>query len=143
MTTASQKFSRGLVRPALRRKSSTSSTSGVHDMLWLHYLSYFFGGAFLTNVIPHFVSGVMGRPFQSPFAKPPGKGLSSSTVNVLWGFFNLAVGYVLICRVGDFDLRSADSAAALGLGILLMALWTARIFGPPVSYTHLTLPTIY
>ena len=99
-------------------------------MTWLHYISYFFGGAFLTNVIPHFVSGVMGRPFQSPFAKPPGKGLSSSTVNVLWGFFNLAVGYVLICRVGDFDLRSADSAAALGLGILLMALWTARIFGP-------------
>ena len=40
-------------------------------MMWLHDLSYFFGGAFLTNAIPHFVSGVMGRPFQSPFANPP------------------------------------------------------------------------
>ena len=28
-------------------------------------------------------------------------GLSSSTVNVLWGGFNLAVGYVLVCRVGE------------------------------------------
>lgn len=61
-------------------------------MEWLHYLAYFGGGAFLTNAIPHFVSGVMGRPFQSPFAKPPGEGLSSSTVNVLWGAFNLAGG---------------------------------------------------
>ena len=56
-------------------------------MQWLHYLSYFLGGAFLINAVPHLVSGLMGRPFQSPFAKPPGEGLSSSTVNVLWGFF--------------------------------------------------------
>jgi hypothetical protein len=84
---------------------------------------------FLTNAIPHFVSGVMGRPFQSPFAKPRGEGLSSSTVNVLWGAFNLAVGYMLICHVGNFDLRSTDDAIALGLGALLLGLVTARMFG--------------
>jgi hypothetical protein len=31
-----------------------------------------------------------GHAFQSPFASPPGVGLSSSMVNVLGGFFNLA-----------------------------------------------------
>ncbi len=98
-------------------------------MQWLDYVSYFFGGAFLSNAVPHFFSGVMGRPFQSPFAKPPGEGLSSSTVNVLWGFFNLAVGYVLICRVGNFDLRSTAEVVALGLGILLVGLLSARLFG--------------
>jgi hypothetical protein len=98
-------------------------------MTWLHYASYFFGGAFLTNAVPHFVSGVMGRPFQSPFAKPPGQGLSSSTVNVLWGFFNLAVGYVLTCRVGNFDLHSTDQVVASGLGILLAGIMLARRFG--------------
>jgi hypothetical protein len=98
-------------------------------MMWLRDLSYFFGGVFLTNAIPHFVSGVMGRPFQSPFAKPPGEGLSSSTVNVLWGCFNLVIGYLLIGRVGEFDARSTDHVLALGLGILLMALITARLFG--------------
>jgi hypothetical protein len=98
-------------------------------MSWFYDLSYFFGGAFLANAIPHFVSGVMGRPFQSPFAKPRGEGLSSSTINVLWGFFNLAVGYVLVCRVGEFDLRSTEHVIALGLGTLLMALLTARLFG--------------
>jgi hypothetical protein len=96
---------------------------------WLHELSYFFGGAFLTNAVPHFVSGVMGRPFQSPFAKPHGEGLSSSTVNVLWGFFNLVVAYLLICRVGDFDLRAWDHAVALGFGILLTGTVMARMFG--------------
>ncbi|MEH2479933.1 hypothetical protein V1282_003290 [Nitrobacteraceae bacterium AZCC 2146] len=98
-------------------------------MQWAHYVSYFFGSAFLTNAVPHFVSGVMGRPFQSPFASPPGEGLSSSTVNVLWGFFNLAVGYVLICRVGDFDLRSTTDVVASGLGALLMSMVMAYMFG--------------
>ncbi len=98
-------------------------------MQWSHDLAYVFGGAFLTNAIPHFVSGVTGRPFQTPFAKPPGQGLSSSTVNALWGFLNLALGYALICRVGDFDLRSTEHVVALGLGILLIALMSARLFG--------------
>ena len=98
-------------------------------MEWLHDASYFLGGAFFTNAVPHFVSGVLGRPFQSPFAKPPGRGLSSSTVNVLWGFFNLTVGYVLICRVGNFDLRSTEQVIAMGLGILLTGMLMARSFG--------------
>ena len=98
-------------------------------MLWLHYLSWFFGGAFLTNVIPHFVSGVMGRAFQSPFAKPPGEGLSSSTVNVLWGFCNIVVGYVLVCRVGDFGLGNTGDVLACGAGVLLISLFSARHFG--------------
>ncbi len=98
-------------------------------MEWLLYISYFFGGAFLSNAIPHFVSVSMGHPFQSPFAKPSGEGLSSSTVNVLWGFANLAIAYFLIFRVGDFNLRSMADVAALGLGFLLMGLMGARLFG--------------
>lgn len=97
-------------------------------MEWLHYLSYFFGGAFFTNAIPHWVSGLMGRPFQSPFAKPPGRGLSSATVNVLWGFFNLLIGYLLIFQVGNFSLYALADAVSLGLGILVMSLMSARIF---------------
>ena len=98
-------------------------------MAWLALLSYAFGGAFLANAIPHAVSGMMGMPFQSPFAEPPGQGLSSSTVNVLWGFANIVVGYVLVCRVGDFGLRDTADIVALGLGVLLMALLLARQFG--------------
>ena len=98
-------------------------------MTWLHLVSYFFGGAFLANAVPHFVSGMMGEPFQSPFAKPPGKGLSSSTVNVLWGFFNAVVGHLLVARAGDFDLRSISDVLALAVGVLLIGLFSARHFG--------------
>jgi hypothetical protein len=98
-------------------------------MRWYHYVSYFFGGAFLANAVPHFVSGITGHPFQSPFASPPGEGLSSSTVNVLWGFFNLAVGYVLVCRVGSFELRQTRHVLVLGIGVLLMAVMLAHALG--------------
>ncbi len=98
-------------------------------MNWLWLVSYFFGGIFATNAIPHFVSGLMGRAFQSPFANPPGKGLSSSTVNVVWGFFNAVVAYLLIVRVGAFDLRTTSHVVALGLGALLISIMTARHFG--------------
>ena len=98
-------------------------------MNWLNDLAYLFGGAFLSNAVPHYVSGVMGRPFQSPFAKPPGQGLSSSTVNVLWGVANLVIAYFLILRVGRFDLHAADQIASLGLGLLLMGVMSARTFG--------------
>ena len=98
-------------------------------MRWYHYVAYFFGGAFLANAVPHFVNGVSGRPFQSPFASPPGEGLSSSTVNVLWGLFNLAVGYALVCRVGSFELRRTRHVLILGLGVLAMAIMLSRAFG--------------
>ena len=98
-------------------------------MAWVHLLSCFVGGAFLANAVPHVVSGTMGRPFQSPFATPPGEGLSPPTTNVLWGFLNLAVAYVLLCRVGR--LASDDTAGILALagGALLLALLVARHFG--------------
>ena len=81
-------------------------------MHWYYYVAYFFGGAFLSNCMPHLISGVLGRAFQTPFAKPPGKGLSSSTVNVLWGFFNLAAAYVLVIRVGSFSLYDLPQVAS-------------------------------
>ena len=90
-------------------------------MPWYHYVSYFFGALFLSNAVPHLVSGVMGRPFQSPFAKPPGEGLSSSRVNVLWGSLNAVFGYLLIGQVGTFDLRNVVHVA--------MSLFAASHFG--------------
>lgn len=98
-------------------------------MNWLHLVSYFLGGAFLANAIPHSVSGMMGQPFQTPFAKPPGEGLSSSAVNVLWGCLNVVIGYLLVVRVGNFDLRSVSDFGALAAGAGLIGVFSARHFG--------------
>jgi hypothetical protein len=98
-------------------------------MNWLWLVSYSFGGIFAANAVPHFVAGTMGRPFQSPFAKPRGEGLSSSTVNVVWGFFNAVVAYLLVAHVGVFDSRATNHILAFGLGALLISIFSARHFG--------------
>lgn len=98
-------------------------------MHWHFYVAYFFGGAFLANAVPHFVNGISGRSFPTPFASPPGRGLSSPPVNVLWGAFNAAVGYILVCRVGEFCMRRASDALALGAGGLLLSMMLSRAFG--------------
>jgi hypothetical protein len=50
-------------------------------------------------------------------------------VNVAWGFFNLAVAYLLVCRVGSFDLRKSQHVLVLGAGVLVMAMMLAHAFG--------------
>jgi hypothetical protein len=98
-------------------------------MHWYNLLCIFLGGAVLANSLPHLLNGVSGRPFQSPFADPPGRGLSSPTVNVLWGTFNLWLAYMLMIGFGGFDIRNLRHALFFGAGMLLMSLLSARIFG--------------
>ena len=94
-------------------------------------IAWFFAGLLLANAVPHLISGMCGRAFQSPFATPHGVGLSSATVNVVWGFGNLLAGYLLLVRVGAFDPRevvdmlagNADFSPSL---FLSRSLWGLR-----------------
>jgi hypothetical protein len=92
-------FPMNLTTPKPKRKTTVN---------WYDYIACFFAGLFLTNVVPHFVHGISGDRFPTPFAHPPGKGLSSPTVNVAWALFNLVVGYILF-RVGK--VSSGDTLA--------------------------------
>src|SRR5690606_18715030 len=98
-------------------------------MPWHHVAAHFFGGVFLANFVPHFVAGVSGRPFYSPFATPPFRGLSSPVVNVLWGLFNLTVAYALLVVVGSVELRLVSHVAAAAVGFGLASLGIARSLG--------------
>src|SRR6476646_10224164 len=91
-------------------------------MPWFHFPAYFFAGAFFANFVPHFVSGVLGRTFPTPFASPPFRGPSPSHVNVLYGLGNLAVAYGLLLHVGYFEPRSALHGGTFGLGLAAMSL---------------------
>jgi hypothetical protein len=95
-------------------------------MAWYFYVLEFLGGAFLANGVPHFVHGISGAPFQSPFAKPPGVGESSAVVNVLWGFGNLVAGLVLLHY---FWPRDAAGWVVVGAGALAMSIQLALHFG--------------
>lgn len=90
-------------------------------MHWYNYLASFFAGMFLANFVPHFVHGTSGEPFPTPFAKPPGRGLSSPTVNVLWALVNLVLGY-LTFRAGHVSTRSIASLLVFFAGIVFLGI---------------------
>jgi hypothetical protein len=95
-------------------------------MSWYFYLLEFLSGMFLANGVPHFVHGVSGAPFQSPFAKPPGVGESSALSNVLWGFGNLVAGFVLLDYFWPWVWAGW---VAVGAGALAISIQLALHFG--------------
>jgi hypothetical protein len=96
-------------------------------MKWYHYIASFFAGAFLANTVPHFIHGVSGDAFPTPFATPPGQGLSSPTLNVVWACFNLLVGYILL-RVSKTTPKNKWSMLVLFIGIVAMSLNLSMVF---------------
>ena len=95
-------------------------------MPWYDVAAYFFGGAFLANFAPHFIAGVSGLPFYSPFATPPFRGLSSPVVNMLYALFNLAMAYALLVVVGSLELRQGPHVAVSAVGFGLGSVFIAR-----------------
>jgi hypothetical protein len=87
----------------------------------LHATACFFSGAFLANAVPHFVHGISGDPFPSPFAKPPGKGLSSPTVNVVWALLNLVVAYLLL-NLGELSRHNSLSLVLFFAGAAALSI---------------------
>jgi hypothetical protein len=96
-------------------------------MKWYHYIACFFAGMFIANMVPHFIHGISGETFPTPFANPPGKGLSSPTVNVLWGLFNLIVGYLLF-RAGKISNSNKWTVLLFFSGILVMSVMLSCVF---------------
>jgi hypothetical protein len=89
-------------------------------MNWYGYIACFFSGAFLANVVPHFVHGISGDRFPTPFAHPPGRGLSSPTVNVAWALVNLVVGYILF-RLGKVSNGNDAAGVVFFAGIVAIS----------------------
>jgi hypothetical protein len=101
----------------------------MFSLPWYIYVLQFAAGLFLANGVPHFVQGISGHSFQTPFASPSGVGESSPVVNVVWGFVNLAIGFALLW---SFAPKGSDVVAEwviVGLGVLLMAVALAVRFG--------------
>lgn len=92
-------------------------------------LIHFIGGLFLANAIPHLVHGISGHRFQTPFARPFGKGESPPLVNVLWAAFNLAVGWRLVHVRRGYGPRPPADQLAIALGGLTIALLLGWWFG--------------
>ena len=100
------------------------------SMKWYHYTACFFSGVFMVNGLPHFIHGLEGDLFPTPFANPPGTGLSSPMVNMVWALVNFCLGTVLL-RVGRVSFQKKWTWILLFMGIgatgLLMSYMAATV----------------
>jgi len=95
---------------------------------WYHFVFAFFAGVFLMNTLPHLINGIIGNRFPTPFADPPGKGLSSPTLNVLWATINFALGCLFI-YLGKISSDKKYVLLTLFSGSIGMAFYLASYFG--------------
>jgi hypothetical protein len=94
---------------------------------WYDYIACFFAGMFLANAVPHFVHGISGNRFPTPFAHPPGKGLSSPTVNVVWALSNMVAGYLLF-RVGKVSGGDSSALVVFFVGVAAISTFSSVRF---------------
>jgi hypothetical protein len=89
---------------------------------WWIYLAAFFASAFLVNGAPHFIHGVSGKPFPTPFSGGAGT-LDGPVRNVFWGGANLVAGGTLLWlvwpRLGNPVVVVELVVAAILFGALL------------------------
>jgi hypothetical protein len=90
-------------------------------MAWYEYLACFFAGAFLANAVPHFVHGISGDRFPTPFAHPRGQGLSSPLLNMIWALANLVIGTILF-HVGHVSHGNISTLIVFFVGIAVLGI---------------------
>ena len=89
---------------------------------WWHYLVAIPATAFSVNGIPHFIHGVSGKQFPTPFSGGAGT-LDGAVRNVFWGAGNLIVGGVLLWLIwpviGELPLIAELVVLAVAFAALL------------------------
>ena len=98
---------------------------------WWFYVVAIIAPVLLTNGIPHFVNGISGKRFPSPFSGGPGTE-DAPTRNVLWGAGNIIVGGALLWTIRE-GLEDLILVIELVVVSVAWALFLARIFTQPAS----------
>lgn len=93
------------------------------------YLAYIIAAFCLANGLPHFLKGICGESFQSPFASPPGVGESSPVINVFWALANFALAALLVGCAGFFSPGLNTPTYIFVTGFCLAAVILAIVFG--------------
>lgn len=95
---------------------------------WYHHVFAFIAGGTFINFLPHFINGISGRPFPSPFSDPPGVGLSSPVSNIVWATINFLIAVAFV-YFGKLNQRHKAIFISYFAGALAMAFYLANYFG--------------
>jgi hypothetical protein len=83
----------------------------------LFLIWYFLMGGLLANGVPHFVFGVAGKIFRSPFGQK-----SKPKVNILWGLSNFVLATIIAIGLVVSNLYDGYALIAMLLGFWLIML---------------------
>jgi len=87
----------------------------------------FLAGILIVNALAHFTHGISGEHFPGPFGYQLASGFLSNLSNVIWGFINIALGYVQLRRSKPFE-DDVRRTAAFFIGVLAMGVFLASVF---------------
>lgn len=90
--------------------------------MWQSYVFGFLAGAFTANGVPHFIKGVTGQKYQTPFGKP-----SSAAVNVVWGWLNFMIAAVCLHFAHVYSYPYI-AFTMFSVGVLLKSLGSAILW---------------
>lgn len=95
----------------------------------LDFIAHFSFSVFFINGLPHYLHGLIGKRFPTPFANPPGKGESSPVTNILWAAINFSVAALIVYVTPEFALINLVKGVALASGGLFTSAFLATYFG--------------
>jgi len=80
------------------------------------YIYSLLAGLITANGVPHFIHGILGEKFQTPFNRK-----SSAQLNIFWGWLNFVVGGYLL-HLAHPRAHELRAFALFSLGVIVMAL---------------------
>ena len=96
-------------------------------MNWLHDLSYLFGGAFLANAVPHFVSGTLALNLSEPVRQAARRRSFLFDREMRSGDLRTSCSPIFSSSVSAPSMsHRADHVIAAGVGVLLIGVMSAR-----------------
>jgi hypothetical protein len=91
--------------------------------MWQVYVFGFLAGVFGVNGIPHFLNGLAGKKFKSPFGEN-----SDYMVNIVWGWLNFIVAGIFLFY-SHSHIHLLRTFASVMVGALVMALLLPMFLG--------------
>jgi hypothetical protein len=95
-------------------------------------IALFFAGLFFANGIPHFVQGISGKEFHTPFLYRFAPSIPTPLFNVAWGLLNFCLVLLILSRV-PFDPGVYSNGISFAAGFACASIGLSILFNRPVK----------
>ena len=93
----------------------------------------FFSGLCLANGIPHFVHGISGKKFHTPFLYRFFKGIPSPLFNVVWGLLFFGLSFFFLSFLKEFYFGINWNSLVFAGGFVFASVGLSLFFNRPYN----------